>query len=92
MGEYEGDHLAVYVTDFLEMYRRARAVRGEVREVSIVWNNPCFRWAREGWMLGGVDAAPRDCYDTEELVLQQNQFRFKDFIDQETGEVSGAAL
>ena len=29
----------------------------------------------------------RDCYDTEEMALQQNQFRFKDFIDQQTGEV-----
>ena len=29
----------------------------------------------------------RDCYDTEEMALEQNQFRFKDFIDQETGEV-----
>ena len=29
----------------------------------------------------------RDCYDTEEMALEQNQFRFKDFIDQQTGEV-----
>ena len=29
----------------------------------------------------------RDCYDTEEMTLEQNQFRFKDFIDQQTGEV-----
>ena len=29
----------------------------------------------------------RDCYDTEEMALEQNQFRFKDFIDQQTGKV-----
>ena len=48
VGEYEGDHLAVYVNDFLGMYRRARAVRAGGGEASIVWNNPCFGWARGG--------------------------------------------
>ena len=48
VGEYEGDHLAVYVNDFLGMYRRARAVRAGRGEASIVWNNPCFGWARGG--------------------------------------------
>jgi len=71
VGQYEGDHLAVYVNNFLAMFRRARAVPVAGKEVNIVWGNPCFR----------------DCYDTEEMALEQNQFRFKDFIDQETGEV-----
>jgi len=72
VGQYEGDHLAIYVNNFLEMFRRARTVPVGGKEVNIVWGNPCFR----------------DCYDTEEMALEQNQFRFKDFIDQQTGEVS----
>merc|ERR1711962_1419507 len=71
VGQYEGDHLAIYVNDFLEMFRRARAVPVAGKKVNIVWGNPCFR----------------DCYDTEEMALEQNPFRFKDFIDQQTGEV-----
>ena len=34
VGEYEGDHLAVYVRDFLAMYRRARQVRCPCQEHS----------------------------------------------------------
>ena len=35
----------------------------------------------------GIIMIIRDCYDTEEMALEQNQFRFKDFIDQQTGKV-----
>ena len=79
MGEYEGDHLAVYVRDFLAMYRRARQVRIPARstatglQVNIVWNNPCF---------------PALTYDTEEQALACNEFRFKDFLEPDTGKVT----
>ena len=74
VGPYEGDHLCIYVNDFLPMYTRAKNVRiggGNSKTTSIVWNNPCFTMK----------------YDTLEQVAQLNEFRFKDFLDLETGEV-----
>ena len=43
---YEGDHLSIYVNDFLPMYDRAKHVkigRENPKTVSIVWNNPCLK-------------------------------------------------
>lgn len=75
VGPYEGDHLAIYVNDFVAMYERAKNVliKGDTpdKTVNIVWNNPCFTMK----------------YDTLDKVLQLNEFRFKDFLDLETGEV-----
>ena len=42
---YKGDHLCIYVNDFLPMYDRAKHVmigRENAKTVSIVWNNPCL--------------------------------------------------
>jgi len=75
VGPYEGDHFAIYVNDFLPMYGRAKQVRigGQKSDktVSIVWNNPVLTMK----------------YDTLEQVKQLNEFRFKDFLDLNTGEV-----
>jgi len=71
---YEGDHLCIYVNDFLAMYNRAKTVKigtGDSRTLNLVWNNPCFTMK----------------YDSLEKVKQLNEFRFKDFINLETGEV-----
>ena len=71
---YEGDHLCIYVNDFLHMYDRAKHVkvgRENPKTVSIVWNNPCLNMK----------------YDSLEQVERLNEFRFKDFLDLETGEV-----
>ena len=74
VGEYTGDHLCICVNDFLGMYNRARSVKigkDETKTVSIVWNNPCLKMK----------------YDTLEQVKHFNEFRFKDFLNFETGEV-----
>jgi hypothetical protein len=75
IGPYEGDHLCIYVNDFLPMYGRAKNVRiggqNSDKTESIVWNNPCLTMK----------------YDTLEQVKQLNEFRLKDFLDLETGEV-----
>jgi len=74
VGPYEGDHLAIYVNDFINMFNRARNVKlgkDKSKTVSIVWNNPCFTMK----------------YDTLEQVKRLNEFRFKDFLNLETGEV-----
>jgi len=75
IGPYEGDHLAIYVNDFLAMYGRAKNVQigGDKSDktVNMVWNNPCFSLK----------------YDTLDQVKLLNEFRFKDFLDLKTGEV-----
>lgn len=74
VGQYTGDHLCIYVNDLLGMYSRARNVmigKENPKNVSIVWNNPCLKMK----------------YDTVEQVKQLNEFRFKDFLNFETGEV-----
>jgi len=71
---YEGDHLCIYVNDFMAMYNRAKSVKigsDNSNTLNIVWNNPCFTMK----------------YDTWEKVKQLNEFRFKDFLNLETGEV-----
>jgi len=68
---YHGDHLAIYVNDFISMYQRAKNLQVGGDVISIVWNNPCFSMK----------------YDTLEEVERLNEFRFKDFVDLETGEV-----
>lgn len=62
---YDGYHIAIYVNDFVETYRRLKAA-------NLHWDNPRF---------------PQFSYRTEEQILQHNEYRFKDFIDLETGEV-----
>ena len=71
---YEGDHLAIYVNDFFGMCNRARNVKiggSNPKTVSIVWNNPCLTMN----------------YDTLENVERLNEFRIKDFLNFDTGEV-----
>jgi len=74
VGPYTGDHLCIYVNDFLGMYNRAQNVKigkDNSKTVNIVWNNPCLKMK----------------YDSLEQVKQLNEFRFKDFLNLETGEV-----
>lgn len=71
---YQGDHLCIYVNDFIAMYNRARTVRigkENPSTINLVWNNPCFTMK----------------YDDLDKVKKLNEFRFKDFINLETGEV-----
>ena len=73
--EYEGEHICIYVNDFIGIYKKAKNVKVKhsgSKALSIVWNNPCFTMK----------------YDTLEQVQRLNEFRFKDFLNLETGEVA----
>ena len=70
---YDGHHIALYINDFQETYKRLRAAqpiaaqqKGEQGSLGLIYNNPRF---------------PQFRYDTLAEALGHNEFRFKDIVD-----------
>ena len=65
---YDGHHIAIYVNNFEEIYKRLRAYSEGENDLGLIYNNPRF---------------PQFQYDSLDDALRYNEFRFISIVDLE---------